>query len=273
MNAVTEVPPPPAIPPADRASYPTSVYDMTPVNIMATTRPGFTTGSIGRKVLFNGHGFLAMAGLINALKIDKDTNIIMNPKITVEHNVPAEVYAGQIVGIKGQSISNELGGNITTNYNQQQTGIDLKVTALISSKDTITLIVEQIISAAENVEAQTIANSPPATINETRTVTRIHMPSDHFLVLSGMSVENKSKEKDSIPCLGALPIIGSSLFATNTGTDTMRVLLLFIRPHVIDTLTEMEQLTHKQQDDLEKAAKPSDVQRTAIDDVKEILNF
>jgi len=273
LNGVTNVPPPPGIPPADHASYPSAVYDLTPQTIMQSPRPGFTTGSIGRKVLFHGHGFLAMSGLVNALKSDKDSNVIMNPKITVEHNVPAEVYEGQIVGIKGSSIANELGGLVTTNYTQQQTGIDLKVTALISSKDTITLIVEQKISQAQNIQAQAIANAPPATINETRTVTRVHMPSDHFLVLSGMITEDREKQKDGLPCLGALPIVGSTLFSSNAGSDTKRALMLFIRPHVIDTVAELDQITKQQQDSDAPHNKPADVQRTVMDDAKEILNF
>jgi len=273
LTDVTQVNPRPA-PPLPHASYPADDYDMRPNTILGTTpREGFTTGSIGRKIFHNGHAFFAMTSLINALRTDDDTHIMFAPKITVEHNIPAELYFGDQVGIKGQSVSNDDGSILTTNYETRETGVTLKVTPLISSKETITLIIEQKISQASGVDAQGDLNAPPATISETRTTTRIHMPDQHFLVLSGLTSENQTRIKDQIPCLGSLPIIGSLLFANNNGTGNKRALLLFIKPHIIDTEADLDEVTQKQQDNYDKLSKPMKKQRGVLDDAKEMLNF
>ena len=235
---------------------------------------GFSAGSIGRRIKFNGTGFVSLAALINALRADTETNIIMNPKITTEHNVPAEVFVGAQIGIKGQSVSNNNGNILTTNFETRATGITLKVTPLISAYENVTLILEQKISSANSVQvaAQGQANAPPATINETRTTTRVHLPSGYFLVISGMINEQKTKTKNQIPCLGALPFLGN-LFANSSDTNNNRNLMIFIRPVIIDTEIDIEEITKKEQQIFEDKSGPIDQSRTPLDDFKEIINF
>ena len=67
--------------------------------------------------------------------------------------------------------------------------------------------------------------------------------------------------------------VGSILFANNQGTGSKRALLLFIKPHIIDTEADMDELTKKQQDNYDKQSKPMKKQRGVLDDAKEIINF
>ena len=235
---------------------------------------GFSAGSIGRKIKFNGTGFISIGALINALRSDTDTNVIMNPRITTEHNVPAEIFVGEKIGIKGQSISNNNADIITTNFETRDTGITLRVTPLISAHQTVTLIIDQRISSAseDQVQAQGGQNAPPATITETRTSTRVHLPSGYFIVMSGMIREQRKVTKDQIPCLGALPLIGN-LFSNNGNVNDTRNLMLFIRPHIIDTDLDIEEITRKQQKIFEDKSRPSRTSRTVMDDVRDITNF
>ena len=228
--------------------------------------------------MYSGNGFLAVAALVNAVRTDVDINIIMNPKITTEHNIPAELYVGQQVGIKGQSVANNNGNILTTNYEQQEVGMLLKITPLISDNDTITLIVEQRISSVDqtaiNAQGNTTNNNnaPPATINETRTITRVHLPSEHFIILSGMITENQSINKTQVPCLGALPFIGGA-FSQNTDTNTKRNLLIFLRPYVIDNEIDIDDITEKNQKIFDEKSKPMRIQRGMFDDLKTMLNL
>lgn len=273
LKGVTNVPVPPDNPPSPHASFPSSVYDLTPNTLMGNGSEGFTAGSIGRKILFNGHGFMSMAGLINALRTDDDTKIILAPKITVEHNVPAEMNVGQQIGIKTSSVVNNNSTNVTQNYQLQNTGVILKVTALISSKKMVTLIISQEISAASQAQINNQQNGPPATINQTKALTRVHMPSDHFLVLGGLVNDTTEKTKSQIPCLGSLPIIGNLLFSNNTGSANKRTIMLFIRPHIIDSEEDMDRITKAQQDMTKKKSQPGSKHQTPVDDLKEMLNF
>ena len=228
-----------------------------PTNPLTTLIPpplqeGITASNIGRKIKFRGKGFRATGALINALRSDDDVNIVLNPKITTEHNVPAEIFVGQQIPIKGQSFVNSTNAAptavIATNYETQQTGVDLKVTPLISSSNTVTLIIEQKISNANQaqVAAQGQQNAPPATINETRTLTRVHMPSGYFLIMSGL-IQDQSEEVDSeVPCLGAIPVIGY-VFSNRTETISKRNLIMFIKPEIIDTNTDIEDISKREE--------------------------
>lgn len=275
LAGVTQVPPPPLTPPPHGGSFPAPVFDLTPNTVIgAAPAQGFTTGSIGRKILFNGHGFVAVAGLVHALRADTDSDIIMNPKITTEHNVPAEIFVGAQIGIKAQTVSNNNQQILTTNYQTVNTGILFKVTPLISAGDMVTLIIEQRISNANQAQVQNQGNqnAPPATVNEARTLTRVHLPTDYFLVLSGMIQETRDIKKDQIPCLGGLPLIGN-LFGTITNSNAKQNLMMFIRPHIIENDIDIDDITKKQQDIFQDKSGLIRNQRTIADDLKDMLNL
>ena len=196
-----------------------------------------------------------------------------------EHNVPAEVFVGQQTPIKGQSIANSTSGSpsaiVATNYNTQETGISLKVTPLISSHETVTLIIEQKISSVNqnSVTAQANVNAPPATVNETRTVTRVHMPTDHFLVLSGMIQENSDIVGNRIPCLGSLPIVGN-LFGGKIQATGKRNIMIFIRPIIVDTEQDIDEITKRQEQNLKEKSRVAEQGLAAdIDAMRAILNL
>lgn len=266
MNSGSFTPPTPA----------TATFN--PAYITPPKAGGLSAGSIGRKIKFNGHGFRSIGALVKAVQSNNEIHIIMNPKITVEHNVPAEIFVGQQVPIKGQSIANSTSSStssiVATNYNTVNVGISLKVTPLISSKETVTLVIEQKVSnaSADQVDAQGGNSAPPATVNETRTLTKVHLPSDHFLVMSGLMQEQLTVKRDQIPCLGGLPLIGS-LFGNKTDSTNNHNIMLFIRPIIIDNASDIDEIT-KHQDEVSKSkSKVFQGWNKQVDTAKMILNL
>lgn len=257
-----------------------AIQQFTPVQVPPPPAPGgLSAGALGRKIKFMGKGFRSTGALIQALQSDKETHIIFNPKILTEHNVPAEVFVGQQTPIKGQSIANSTSGDpsaiVATNYNTVETGISLKVTPLISSKETVTLIIEQKVSSTNTlqVEAQGANNAPPATVNESRTVTRVHMPTDHFLVLSGLIQESQDISSNRIPCLGSLPLIGN-LFGGKTQSQAKRNLMIFIRPIIIDTEEDIDEISKRQELIMKEKSRVNEQGwAKQIDDLKAVLNL
>lgn len=249
-----------------------------PVHITPPSTSCFSAGAIGRKIKFHGKGFRSTGALINACQTNNEVHIIMNPKITTEHNIPAEIFVGSQVPIKGQSIANATTGStssiVATNYETRNVGISLKVTPLISSHETVTLIIEQKISSANStqVAAQGSVTAPPATINETRATTRIHMPSDHFLVMSGMIQESLGINSDKIPCLGGLPLIGN-LFGNTTDALGKRNIMIFIRPIIIDMENDIDEITKHQEQVFKDKAKVQQGWLQQLDTGKALLNI
>lgn len=257
-----------------------AIGQFTPAQIAAPAvgAGGMNISSIGRKIKYRGRGFRSTGALIHALSIDQETHIILNPKISTEHNVPAEIFVGEQVPIKGQSIVNATGVGATnivsTNYETRETGILLKVTPLISADETVTLIIEQRISSANaaQVAAQGAQNAPPATTKETRTLTRVHLPSDHFFIMSGLISEEKDLDWERLPCLGAIPLAGS-LFGVKEGTGKKRNLLIFIRPIILDTPVDIDTITKRQEEILKAKSKTENGWRKEVADMREIINM
>ncbi len=84
-------------------------------------------------------------------------------------------------------------------------------------------------------------------LTKTRTVTKVHVPDGFFVVLSGMIKDREVRSQSRIPCLGGIPILGS-IGKRHFTNDEKRNLMLFIRPLIIDTESDYEDVTRRQQD-------------------------
>ena len=236
---------------------------------------GLSGTAIGRKIRHGGTAFRAFASFLNFLRTDNNTEIIVNPKIVAEHNVPAEIFVGQQIPIKGQSIVNSTASNTTntvaTNYETQSVGVDLKVTALISNSDIVTLIIEQSLSNANatQVASQGSNNAPPATVNQTKATTRVHLPSDYFLMMSGMLENQNAQLISTVPGLGGLPIIGF-FFNNKNLTEQKNNVIMYIRPRIIDTPMDIERITKSEQRAYEDANERAFGWRKQFNDLKEL---
>jgi len=213
------------------------------------SQPGFSLGVIGKILTHGGLGYATLGALMSSLNTDSETEVIMNPKIIVEDNVAAEIFVGQNTRYRGQSITNDEGSVITTNFEYRDVGSTLKVIPHLGLNDVIALEIEQELSAPEIEDATDEAISAevgPVTL-ETRTTTRVHVPNNYFVIMSGMIQNQRVKTKERVPCLGGLPLIGAA-FGNKSDVITKRNLMIFLRPTIVDTADEIEELTKRQQD-------------------------
>ncbi len=213
---------------------------------------GLNIGVIGQKIVNTALGveFSSISGLLQALRLKNNTNVILNPKILAEDGVPAEIFVGENISFKTQSISNDQGNNITTNFQFQDVGTRLRVTPRLGNNDIISLEIAQEISAVIPTPSggANINNAPqgPNTSKST-TTTRVHLPSGYFLIISGMLRDQVDQTAIQVPCLGALPIIGAAFKDKNYG-KRKRNQMIFIRPQIIETEEEIQNITKHAQD-------------------------
>ena len=211
---------------------------------------GFNLGIIGQKITHCGTEFGSLAALINAVHDRTKDKVVMNPKILVENGVPAELFVGINTPYRTQSISNDRGSVLTSNFEYRDVGTTLKITPYLGTSDIVTLDLEEedsTIISGLITNANTANTSPGPTTRINRTKTRINMPNKYFLVISGMLQHEESRERTQVPCLGGVPILGGG-FSNKINTDVKRNLLLFIRPVIIDTEEEIQHITKHQQD-------------------------
>ena len=231
--------------------------------INATTTPnansmipfftGFDLGIIGDIIMHKGQSFISLGSLVNALQVDTDSTVVMNPKIITQDNRNSTIFVGQNVPFVGSLISSQ-SSFVQTNQNieYRDIGFNLSITPTIGNSDIVTLDISNDISEVVGSPTQGTSsnngNTQPTGIltSHTNMNTRVHVPDKHFVVLSGMIQESKTRFQTSIPCLGGLPVIGA-LFSENDHLDTKTNVIIFVRPHIINTYEEHKKVTSTQE--------------------------
>lgn len=214
------------------------------------SQAGFNVGIIGNIITHGGQSFTQLGALVQALNTDTQTDILVNPRIVVEDNTPAEIFVGQNIPFKGQSVANDQGTIITTNFEFRDIGTRLKITPYLNRGDLITLeLAEERSSAVVETDPTLLATEVAAgpITNKENTTTRVHVPNGYFIILSGLINESYTKRIRRVPCLGGLPVVGA-LFGSHDRVVTKRNVMIFIRPQIISTPEEIDMVTKRQQD-------------------------
>lgn len=209
------------------------------------TNAGFSQGIIGRSLRFGGMTFSSLGALVRAVHDLTQDKVIANPKILMEDNFTAEVFSGINTQFPLQAVVNDLGQIITQNFEFRDVGTRLRVTPQIGDNNMITLLIEEERSNVITVNF----NSPQAgpTTRRSTTRTKVHMPDGYFLVIGGIMEDENIFHTNRVPCLGGAPLIGA-FFKEQDDTDDKHNLMLFIRPKIVDTEEEIQDITKHQQD-------------------------
>lgn len=216
-------------------------------NLAASPGSGFSLGIIGEHLTHCGIRFNSIGALVRALHERTDSEIVLNPKILTEDNYPAEVFVGINTAFATQAIANDLGNIITQNFEFRDIGTRLRVTPLIGDNDIITLIIEEEDSSIAPALTGILTQNAGPTTRKSNTTTRVHLPNEFFLIMSGMMRDEDTRHRAQVPCLGGIPFIGAG-FSDKDHTDQKRNLMIFIRPKIIDTEEEIQNITKHQQD-------------------------
>lgn len=227
-----------------------AIQVLTPDASTLTQNGGFNLGVIGQKIVHCGTEFSSFGALVNALHDRTRDKVVSNPKILVEDNAPAELFVGINTPYRTQSISNDFGSVITSNFEYRDVGTRLRVTPYLGNGDIIAMDIEEEVStiiAGLISNAATAGTSPGPTTRINRTTTRVHIPDNYFLIISGMMQNESARARNQVPCLGGVPLLGAA-FSEKQNTDDRRNLMIFIRPKIVDTEEEIQNITRHNQD-------------------------
>ncbi len=200
----------------------------------------FGFGIIGNILRHNGQSFLTLGALVSALDEEAETSIVLNPKIMTEDTQPASIFVGQNIPYQTTSTVIQQTGSVTQNIQYEDIGVQLDVTPTISPNNIVTLEINQTVA-----EVQTNIGNLTPTINKTLSTTRVHVPDNTFLVMSGYVRDEVTYIHSGVPCLGSLPLIGPAFSRTIEGR-CKRNLVMFIRPRVVTNPQEGVNLTNEE---------------------------
>ncbi len=209
---------------------------------------GFDLGIIGDMILHKGKTFLTLGSLVSALDTDGDSKIVLNQKLITQDNKNSKIFVGDNLPFTGSIVSTVGNSQQTTaNIEYRDIGVALSITPMLGDDDVITLDIDQQITEA--IDDPMTSSSEVEGIRTTKTnmSTLAHVPDNHFLVLSGMARNARSYQKMGIPCLGGLPVLGAA-FSKNKRLSEKRNILIFVRPHIINSFEDYARLSKSQED-------------------------
>lgn len=196
------------------------------------------TGGVGTWSEKNKTGF---ALLIEALRSNGDTNILSTPSVVTLDNQEATISVGQEVPfITGNYTSAD---NSVTNpfqtIEREEVGVKLKVTPQINEGKVVRMSIEQETSNLLLATPQETGTVDKVTAKRLIT-TNVLVGDGEFLVLGGLIDESFSAQNSRVPLLGDIPFLGN-LFRSKSRNNRHQVLMVFIRPTILET-TEGRQM-------------------------------
>ncbi len=244
--------------PAQGSTTPVTTFAPTLQGINATNTPkggqvpftsGFDLGVIGDIIMHKGKSFISLGALVNAIQLDNDSTILLNPKIITQDNRQSTIFVGQNVPYTGAIVTNQSNSTVSTaNIEYRDVGVSLTITPILGDGDVVTMDIVQDISQLTNSQQNNTQTTQLTGIQTSHThmETRVRVPTNHFVALSGMINDSKTHFRTAIPCLGGLPVIGV-LFSENDRLAQKTNVIIFVRPQIVDTYAEYKKITEHQE--------------------------
>lgn len=205
-----------------------------------------TSGTIGASypgfsyIFSGGAGFHAV---LDALSDVTHVEMISSPKLLVLNNQTASLQVGDRVPVVTQQATSVLTSQapVLNSVQYQDTGVILKVTPRVNRGGIVLMDVAQEVS---DVTVTTTSAIDSPTIEQRKVSTSVAVQDGDTVVLGGLISENNKKDKSGIPLLQSIPVFGN-LFSTTDNESDRTELLVFITPHVIDTLQRSRAITEE----------------------------
>lgn len=252
---------PPTVPNAGRDVPLPTPSTLAGISGLAGGSSAFGLGIVGNILRHNGQSFLTLGALVSALDQEQDTKIVLNPRVMVEDTKTATFFVGSNIPYQTTNSIVNLAGTNTQNFQYEDIGVQLQVTPNIAPNNVVTLQINQSIS--DVLQAMTSNNLLAPTTSKILSTTRVHVPDNCFLVMSGHIRDFVSNVQSGIPCLGTLPLVGP-LFSRNIEQRQKRNLILFLRPKVITSIGDGVDLTNQEGYDYNYESHPCSISECGV---------
>ncbi|MDX8431164.1 MAG: hypothetical protein SNF33_05100 [Candidatus Algichlamydia australiensis] len=217
---------------------------------------GWDLGVIGDIIMHKGQSYFALGSLVNALKEDGDTTIILTQQIITQDGKNSTLFTGVNLPFSGSLVTNAGASTLTTsNIEYIDIGITLSITPTLGEDDIVTLQIDEEITAQieDASDAGSSGGSSDLTTvatgiatSKNTTTTTVAVPDRHFLVLSGSMTNSTVRSRQSIPCLGGLPIVGVAFQNKDSNISKSNV-IMFVKPQIIHSFHEYDKITEERE--------------------------
>lgn len=214
---------------------------------------GFAVGVFTEAIDIAGVQFNNLTALVQAVKEERDVNILSTPQILITDQEEAKINVGKNIPFQTRTSSSFDQNYLSFEY--RDVGTILKVTPQISDNETVRLNIGLEVSLLEST-----TDFKPTTL--VRTIDTSVLIKDSGTVVIGGLIENSSaRSENKVPLLGDIPLLGR-LFKYQTQSRQKTNLLVFLTPRVLKTSADATSL------DQEKKAQSETLQKSEIQTLK-----
>ena len=211
--------------------------------IAGSILPSTDPANPGASWTFLGHNTLAV---IHALDSITNVRVLSAPSLVVRNNVEADFDSGTQIPV-ASTIFNPNGGsnpipdqsNTISQVQFRQTGVSLKVKPRVASNGMVFMDITQDVSSP-SASGPTIAGN--ISVDNRKLKTSVAVESGETVVLAGLIKETNSVNRDGVPYLSRIPVIGG-LFGTQGKNNDREEVLVLVTPTVIRDPSDARRLT------------------------------
>ncbi|MGO9139482.1 MAG: hypothetical protein ACLQBC_17690 [Syntrophales bacterium] len=182
-----------------------------------------------------------VTALINALATESKAKLLASPHIMVADNREAKIQVGQQVPIATSETYGTPGVAPQQTIQYQDIGIILKVKPQINDSGLVAMEISQEVST---YTTQLIGTGQQVVINKTMAATNLVVQDGQTIVIGGLIREDDNKNRQGIPFLYKIPILGY-LFGNTERDNTRTELVILLTPHVVKNQKQATSITNK----------------------------
>jgi len=202
----------------------------------------------------SGVSDLLLNAVFERARDDSDIDLLSVPTIVTTHNREANIIVGQAEPIVTGSVLDSNVTGLRNSFQFQDIGIELTVTPLIGPNDVIQLEVEQKIDdVAERVSIQ---GTEQPIIGRREASSFISVEDGGLIILGGLQRERRSRNRSRPALIGEIPLIGN-LFSRRARDYDKTELMIFIHPTVMRTAEDIDSLSRKKLETMERGDIPA----------------
>lgn len=197
---------------------------------------------------------LVLSAIFQKAATDTNVSVLSVPTVVTTHNREATVVVGQAVPIISSSQSSLTDSDVTRDsYQFEDIALELKVKPLIGPNNVIQLEIEQTFD--EEVGETTINGNIQPIIGRREASSFVSVADGELVVLGGLQRESTSDTKIKTAILGDIPFIGGWLFGKKSKSKTRTELMVFIRPTIMRTTSDVNDHSNKMMNSLSDSVK------------------
>jgi general secretion pathway protein D len=192
---------------------------------------GAATGGFGYAFVSNSDDIRAV---LEAKASDNKTNVISAPSLMVLNNHEASIQVGKQVPILSSQSTNTSSANsngtvVTNTIQMRDTGITLNIKPRVNANG---LVIMEIDQKADDVLSTTTNGINSPSFQQRQIKSSVAVQSGQTIVLGGLISEKNTHDKNGVPWLYKLPLIGA-LFGETTKNKERTELVILITPRVV----------------------------------------